>query len=94
MPLPQKLFRDLRAEAEGRVKGEAEGRANGEAEGEVRAARLGVLDVYAARFGEAPSAVAAAVDTAGDLPRLREWLRAVSRATDPQQAERAILGPR
>ena len=101
MPLPQDLYEDLRKEflaegreqgrAEGRTEGRAEGRTEGRTEGELRQARAAVVEAFAAHFDAVPDAVQRAVSQAEDLDQLHRWHRAVVRARDEAEAQRAVL---
>ena len=62
-----------------------------EKRGAVRQAREAVLEAFAARFDAVPDAVQRAVSQAEDLDQLHRWHRAVVRARDESEAERAVL---
>ncbi len=77
MPFPQTLFTDLEK--------------RGEKRGAVRQAREAVLEAFAARFDGVPDTVQRAVSQAEDLDQLHRWHRAVVRARDESEAQRAVL---
>ena len=77
MPFPQTLFTDLER--------------RGEARGALRQAQAAVLEAFAARFPGVPAPVERAVSQVADLDQLHRWLRAVVRARDQVEAERAVL---
>ena len=85
MPLPLDLYRDLRKESR------EEGREEGRLEGELRQAREAVLEAFAAHFDAVPDTVKRAVSQAEDRDQLHGWHRAVIRARDEAEAERAVL---
>jgi hypothetical protein len=50
-----------------------------------------VLEAFVARFTAVPDTVQRAVSQTEDIDQLHRWLRAVARARDEAEAERAVL---
>ncbi|MBI2925111.1 MAG: hypothetical protein HYY24_05330 [Verrucomicrobia bacterium] len=66
------------------------GREEGREKGRVQAIRENVLDVLEARFGEVPFPVREAMNTLGDIPRLKALHRLAVTCANSADFERAL----
>ena len=89
MALAEEFFRDMTEL--GRQEGWQQGLEQGRQQGRQQGLRETLLDGFSVRFGAVPAVVREAVDAVEDLDRLRGMCRAVLRAKDQAEAQRAVL---